>query len=100
MIPYRSVRLRTAEEQNHASIPDHLEIFVKAPAGPDGAGHRTIAKRMKVDLNDLKPPAVPAMSDEHLKKVVSEAKGKRMPVASVTDASAGNLIACVRRLRK
>ena len=55
---------------------------------------------MKVDIADLKSPAVQAQSDADLKKVITDGKGKMKPIASVTGASLDNVVAYVRSLKK
>ncbi len=72
----------------------------KSCHGPDGSGNPAIAKAFKVDMRDLKSPDVQAMSDDDLKKVITDGKGKMKPVASVTGAAADNVVAYVRSLKK
>ncbi len=72
----------------------------KACHGPDGEGNPGIAKMMKVDMRDLKSPAVQAMSDADLKKIVTDGKGKMKPVASVTGASVDDVVAYLRSIKK
>ena len=71
----------------------------KACHGPDGAASPAMAKMMKVDIKDLKSADVQGMSDDDLKKVITEGKGKMKPVASAA-ASAGDIVAYVRSLKK
>jgi mono/diheme cytochrome c family protein len=72
----------------------------KSCHGPDGSGNPAVAKMFKVEMRDLKSPELQAMSDDDLKKVVTEGKGKMKPVASVSGASADNVVAYVRSLKK
>ena len=72
----------------------------KACHGPDGAGNPAIAKMMKVTMKDLKSPEIQAMSDDAIKAVVSDGKGKMKPVASVTGASVDNVVAFIRTLKQ
>lgn len=72
----------------------------KACHGPDGAGNPAIAKMMKVDMRDLKSPEVQALSDDDIKKIITEGKGKMRPVTAVTGAAVDNVIAYVRSLKK
>jgi mono/diheme cytochrome c family protein len=58
--------------------------------GPDGAGNPAIAKMMKVDMRDLKSPEVQAMSDDEIKKIITDGKGKMRPVTAVAGAAVDN----------
>ncbi len=72
----------------------------RACHGPDGAGNPAIAKMMKVDLRDLKSPEVRAMSDDDIRKIITDGKGKMRPVTAVTGEAVNNVIAYVRSLKK
>ena len=72
----------------------------KSCHGADGAPNPAIVKMMKVDFPDLKSAQVQALSDDDLKKIVTEGQGKMKPIASVTGASLDNCIAFVRSLKK
>jgi len=67
--------------------------------GADGAGNPAIAKMMKVDMKDLKSADVQGMSDDDLKKVITDGKGKMKPVASAS-ASAADVVAYIRTWKK
>src|SRR5580700_9337027 len=71
----------------------------KACHGPDGTANAAMAKMMKVDMKDLKSADVQAMSDDDLKKVITDGKGKMKPMASVSGADADNVVAYVRSLK-
>ena len=71
----------------------------KSCHGPDGAGNAAVAKMMKVDMKDLKSTDVRAMSDDDIKKVIAEGKGKMKPIASVSGAAADNVVAYLRSLK-
>ena len=73
--------------------------FCKSCHGPDGAGNPAIAKMMKVDMKDLKSPDVQAMSDDDLKKIITDGKGKMKPVASAS-GSAADVVAYLRTWKK
>src|SRR5580658_9895750 len=60
----------------------------KSCHGPDGAGNPAVAKMMKVDLKDLKSADVQAMSDDDLKKIITDGKGKMKPVAGASGSAA------------
>ena len=65
----------------------------------DGAGNPAVAKMMKVDMKDLKSADVQGMSDDDLKKVITDGKGKMKPVASAS-ASAADVVAYLRTWKK
>jgi mono/diheme cytochrome c family protein len=71
----------------------------KSCHGPDGAGNPAIAKMMKVDMKDLKSADVQGMSDDDLKKVITDGKGKMKPIASAS-ASAADVVAYIRTWKK
>jgi mono/diheme cytochrome c family protein len=75
------------------------EKSCKSCHGLDGTPNAAIAKMMKVEMKDLKSPEVQAMSDDDLKKVITEGKGKMKPVASAS-ASAADVVAYVRTWKK
>ena len=68
--------------------------------GADGTPNPNIAKMMKVDMRPLGSAEVQAQSDEEIKKIITEGKGKMKPVASVTGKSVDDVIAFVRTLKK
>jgi mono/diheme cytochrome c family protein len=65
--------------------------------GPDGTPSAGMAKAM--NLRDLKSPEVQAASDDDIKKIITEGKGKMKPVASAAPAAA-DVVAYVRSLKK
>jgi mono/diheme cytochrome c family protein len=71
----------------------------KSCHGADGTPNAAVAKMMKVDMKDLKSAEVQAMSDDDLKKVVTDGKGKMKPIASAT-ASAADVVAYIRTWKK
>ncbi len=68
--------------------------------GADGSGNPAIAKMMKVDMRALGSAEVQAQSDDEIKKIVAEGKGKMRPVTSVTGKSLDDVVAYVRTLKK
>lgn len=72
----------------------------KSCHGADGTPNPAIAKMMKADMKDLKSADVQAISDDDLKKIISDGKGKMKPVKTVTGADADNVIAYIRSLKK
>lgn len=71
----------------------------KSCHGADGTPNAAIAKMMKVDMRDLKSPDVQAMSDDDLKKTITDGKGKMKPVASASGAAA-DVVAYMRTWKK
>jgi mono/diheme cytochrome c family protein len=71
----------------------------KSCHGADGTPNAAVAKMMKVEMKDLKSPEIQAMSDDDLKKVITDGKGKMKPIASASGA-ADNVVAYIRSLKK
>ncbi|MGA2880562.1 MAG: cytochrome c [Bryobacteraceae bacterium] len=71
----------------------------KSCHGADGTANPAIAKMMKVDIKDLKSADVQAMSDDDLKKVITDGKGKMKPIASAS-GSAADVVAYIRTWKK
>jgi len=71
----------------------------KSCHGADGAPNPAIAKMMKVEMPDLRSPEVQAMSDDDLKKVITDGKGKMRPITSAS-ASAADVVAYIRTWKK
>jgi mono/diheme cytochrome c family protein len=72
----------------------------KSCHGADGTPNPAVAKMMKVDIQDLKSAEVQSMSDDDLKKVITDGKGKMRPVGSVTGKSVDDVVAYVKSLKK
>jgi cytochrome c5 len=72
----------------------------KSCHGADGSGNPNIAKMMKVEMRPLGSSEGQAQSDDDLKKIVTDGKGKMRPVASVTGKSVDDVVAYVRTLKK
>jgi len=70
----------------------------KSCHGASGSPNAAIAKMMKVEMKDLSSAEVQALSDDAIKKVITEGQGKTKPVKAVTDVAA--VIAYVRSLKK
>lgn len=68
----------------------------KSCHGANGTPNAAVAKMMKVDIADLKSTK---LSDAEIKAVIADGKGKMKPVASVTGASADNVVAYVRSMK-
>jgi mono/diheme cytochrome c family protein len=71
------------------------EKSCKSCHGADGTANPAVAKMMKVEIHDLKSPEVQAMSDDDLKKVITDGKGKMKPIASAS-SSAADVVAFIR----
>ena len=72
----------------------------KSCHGADGAPNASVAKMMKVEMRDLKSAEVQALSNDAIKKIMAEGKGKMPAAKAVTGAAADNVIAYVRTLAK
>jgi len=68
--------------------------------GATGEANANLAKAMKVEIPDLGSAVVQKVSDDDLKKVVTDGKGKMQPVKSVTGKSVDDVAAFVRTLKK
>jgi mono/diheme cytochrome c family protein len=68
--------------------------------GSDGTPSAAMAKMMKVEMKDLKSPEIQAMSDDDIKKVIADGKGKMKPAKTVTGGDADNVVAYIRTLKK
>jgi ribosomal protein L19E len=55
---------------------------------------------MKVDMKDLKSAEVQAMSDDDIKKVITDGKGKMKPAKTVSGAALDEVAAYVHSLKK
>ena len=71
----------------------------KACHGPDGTANASVAKMMKADMKDLKSAEVQALSDDDIKKIVTDGKGKMKPVKAVSGAALDNVVAYIRTLK-
>jgi mono/diheme cytochrome c family protein len=72
----------------------------KSCHGADGTPNPAIAKMMKVDMKDLKSAEIQSLSDEDIKKVIANGKGKMRPITAVTGSAADDVVAYVRSLKK
>lgn len=68
--------------------------------GADGTANPSVAKMMKVEMKDLKSPEVQGMSDDELKKVITEGRGKMPAVKTVSGPALDNLVAYIRSMKK
>ena len=72
----------------------------KSCHGAMGEGNPVLAKAMKVEFQNLGSPEVQKMSDEDLKKIITDGAGKMRPVPSVTGKSLDDVVAYLRTLKK
>lgn len=68
--------------------------------GATGEANPNIVKMMKVEIANLGSPSVQKMSDEELKKIVTDGKGKMPAIHSVTGKSVDDVIAYIRTFKK
>jgi mono/diheme cytochrome c family protein len=68
--------------------------------GPDGMGKEAIAKMMKTTIPPLPSKEVQALSDDDLKKAITDGKGKMTAQKSESAADVENLVAFIRSLAK
>ena len=76
--------------------------YDKACKGCHGAAGRhnpSIAKAMKVDMKDLGSGEVQSMSDDDLRKAVTNGVGKMRPIKSVSGVEVDNIIAYMRTFK-
>jgi mono/diheme cytochrome c family protein len=71
----------------------------KSCHGADGTPNAAVAKMMKVDMKNLKSTEVQSLSDDDMKKVITEGKGKMKPVKAVSGPALDDVIAYVRSLK-
>ena len=72
----------------------------KSCHGVDGTPNPAIAKMMNVEIKDLKSAEVQAMSNDDLKKVITDGKGKMRPATSVSGAALDDVAAYIHSLKK
>lgn len=71
----------------------------KSCHGADGTANPAIAKMMKVEMRNLQSPDVQAASDDDMKKIIVDGKGKMKPMPTLA-ASAPDIVAYMRTLKK
>jgi mono/diheme cytochrome c family protein len=72
----------------------------KSCHGADGTPNPGIAKSLKVDMLHLGDPAVQKLTDDELKAIVVNGKGKMKGVKSVAGKSVDDVVAYMRTLKK
>ena len=68
--------------------------------GSDGTPNAGVAKALNADIKDLRSAEVQGMSNDQIKKVVAEGKGKMRAVKTVAGGDLDNVAAYVHTLKK
>ncbi len=68
--------------------------------GVTGVANPKIVKMMKTEIPSLGSADVQKMSDENLKKVITDGKARMPPIRSVTGKSVDDVVAYLRTLKK
>lgn len=71
----------------------------KSCHGADGTANPGIAKMLKVDMRNLQSPEVQSESDDEMKKIIVDGKGKMKPMPNLA-GSAADIVAYMRTLKK
>lgn len=71
----------------------------KSCHGVDGTANAAIAKMLKVDMRNLQSPEVQSESDDEMKKIIVDGKGKMRPMPALA-GSAADIVAYMRTLKK
>ena len=72
----------------------------KSCHGADGAPNTAIAKAMKVQMLPLGDPEVQKLSDEDLKSITTNGKGKMKAIKTVSGKTVDDVVAYVRTFKK
>lgn len=72
----------------------------KSCHGADGTPNAAIAKSMKVEMLHLGDPAVQKLSDDDLKGIITNGKGKMKGVKGVSGKAVDDVVAYTRSLKK
>ncbi|SRR5581483_10213214 len=68
--------------------------------GADGEPNPKIAKALKVEMKSLGSAEVQALSDEEMKKIITDGKGKMRPIKTVQGKALDDVVAYTRTLKK
>ena len=79
---------------------DAYDKSCKSCHGVAGVANPAIAKMMKVDMKDLGSAEVQGLSDDAMKKIVSDGQGKMKPIKTVAGKGADDVVAYVRTFKK
>ena len=72
----------------------------KSCHGADGTPNPAIAKMMKVEMKDLKSAEIQALSNDDIKKNISNGLGKMRPITSVSGSAQDDVAAYIHTLKK
>jgi mono/diheme cytochrome c family protein len=89
--------------QGKGNANEGKEAFMKHCAtchGADGSGKDAVAKLLKVTFPPLGSKDVQSLSDDDIRKVMTEGKGKMKPVKDLSKVDLANLTAFIRTLKK
>jgi mono/diheme cytochrome c family protein len=93
----------SAFPQGKGNASEGKDAFLKHCAachGADGNGKEAVAKLLKVTIPPLGSKDVQSLSDDGIRKVITEGKGKMKPVRDLSKADLANLTAFIRTLQK
>lgn len=76
------------------------EKSCKGCHGADGTPNPAMVNMMKVQIPDLKSAEVQALSDDDIKGLITNGKGKMRPVKTVSGPALDDVIAFVHSLKK
>jgi mono/diheme cytochrome c family protein len=79
---------------------DIYEKSCKSCHGVGGTANPAIAKMMKVDMKDLGSPEVQGLSDDAIKKIITDGEGKMKPIKTVSGKAVDDVVAYVRTFKK
>ncbi len=94
---FLSLQLYAANEANGKAA---YEKSCKGCHGADGSGNPGMAKMLKVEMRPLSSKEVQAHSDAEIKGIIQKGQGKMPAQAGVNDATAADLTAFLRSLKK
>ena len=95
-----AITLYSAPKGDATAGQDIFTKKCKTCHGADGNGNPGVAKLLGVTFTPLSSDEVQKMSDDDIKKIITEGKDKMKPVKDLTDVDKDNVIAYVRTLKK
>ena len=72
----------------------------KSCHGADGTPNAAIAKAMKINMVHLGDPEAQKLSDEQLKSIITDGKGKMKAMKNVSGKTADDVVAYIRTFKK